>query len=84
MIRFLVAITNEEQTAGFLESVGTEPSGEVRIHLAEVNGGPGVVLTSGEGLISALVLDVSKGRVRTIRLVANPEKLAGVRAAEAP
>jgi RNA polymerase sigma-70 factor (TIGR02957 family) len=82
--RFLVAVANEEQTARFLESVGSEPSGEVRVHLAPVNGGPGVVITAGGEPISALILDISDGVVQTIHLVANPEKLAGVRAVEAP
>jgi RNA polymerase sigma-70 factor (TIGR02957 family) len=82
--RFLVAITAEEQVARFLRSVGSEPSGEVRVHLAQVNGGPGVVIASGGDPISALVLDVSDGAVQTIHLVANPEKLVGVRAVEAP
>ena len=81
--RFLVAIANEEQTARFLQSVGSEPSAEVRVHLAQVNGGPGVVITAGGEPITALVLDVSEGLVQTVRLVANPEKLAGVRAAGA-
>jgi RNA polymerase sigma-70 factor (TIGR02957 family) len=80
--RFLVAIVGEEQTARFLESVGLEPSGEVRVHLAQVNGETGVVITAGDEPISALVMDVSDGLVRTIRLVANPEKLAGVRGVE--
>ena len=78
--RFLVAVANEEPTARFLESVGSEPSGEVRVHLAPVNGGPGVVITSGGEPISALILDISEGVVQTIHLVANPEKLVGVRA----
>lgn len=43
----------------------------------------GIVVTAGGGPISALVLDVSDGLVRTIRLVANPEKLAGVGGIEA-
>ena len=81
--RFLVAITSEEQTARFLRSVGSSPSDEVRVYMARVNGGPGVVITAGDEPISALVLDVSGGLVRTIRLVANPEKLSGVRAVEA-
>jgi len=34
--------------------------------------------------ISALVLDVSERVNRTIHLVANPEKLAGVRGIETP
>ena len=81
--RFLVAVAKEEQTARFLQSVGSEPSAEVRVHLAQVNGGPGVVITAGGEPITALVLDVSEGLVQTVRLVANPEKLAGVRAAGA-
>ena len=80
--RFLVAIVGEEQTARFLRSVGSEPAGEVRVRLAPVNGETGVVIHAGDQPISALVLDVSGGLVRTIRLVANPEKLAGVRGIE--
>ncbi len=77
--RFLLAVATEERTARFLRSVGAEPSLDVRVHLAQINGGPGVVITSGDRPVSALVLDVADGLVRTIHLVANPEKLAGVR-----
>lgn len=77
--RFLVAIVGEEQIARFLRSVGSGPSGEVRVHLAPVNGETGIVVTAGGEPISALVLEVTDGLVKTIRLVANPEKLAGVR-----
>jgi RNA polymerase sigma-70 factor (ECF subfamily) len=77
--RFLGAIVGEEQTARFLRSVGSEASGGVSVRLAPVNGETGVVLSAGSEPISALVLDVSDGMVRTIRLVANPEKLAGLR-----
>ena len=77
--RFLAAILGEGPTARFLESVGLEPSGEMRVHLVQVNGETGVVITVLDEPISALVMDVSDGLVRTIRLVANPEKLAGVR-----
>ena len=79
--RFLAAIVGEEPTARFLNSVGLEPSGEMRVHLAQVNGETGVVITAGGEPISALVVDVSDGLVQTIRLVANPEKLAGIRGA---
>ncbi|MDQ3932577.1 MAG: RNA polymerase sigma-70 factor [Actinomycetota bacterium] len=80
--RFLLAIATEERTARFLRSVGAEPSLDVRVHLAQVNGGPGVVVAAGGRPISALVLDVADGLVQTIHLVANPEKLAGVREIE--
>ena len=82
--RFMLAVTTEERTARFLESVGSEPSGELRVHLAQVNGEPGVVLTTGDEPISTLVLEVSDSMVWTVRLVANPEKLAGVRAVGTP
>src|SRR5215203_5005601 len=81
--RFLVAVANEEQTARFLHSVGSDPSAEVRVHPTQVNGGPGVVITAGGEPITALVLDVSEGLVLTVHVAANPEKLAGVRAAGA-
>ncbi|MGH3147476.1 MAG: RNA polymerase sigma factor SigJ [Rubrobacter sp.] len=80
--RFLVAVRGEEQTSRFLRSVGSESSGGVSVYLAPVNGETGVVITAGNEPISALVLEVSDGLVRTIRLVANPEKLAGVRGIE--
>jgi RNA polymerase sigma-70 factor (ECF subfamily) len=80
--RFLVAIVGEKQTARFMESVGLDPSSEIRVRLAQVNGETGVVITVLDEPISALVIDVTDGLVRTIRLVANPEKLAGVRESE--
>jgi len=82
--RFLLAVATEERTARFLRSVEAEPSLDVHVHLAQVNGGPGVVVTAGGRPISALVLDVVDGLVRTIHLVANPEKLAGLRGTGKP
>jgi RNA polymerase sigma-70 factor (ECF subfamily) len=69
----------------FLRSVGSEPIvADLRVSMAPVNGGPGILVASGDKPISALVLDISDGVVRTIHLVANPEKLAGVRGIETP
>jgi RNA polymerase sigma-70 factor (TIGR02957 family) len=81
--RFLVAVVGEEQTSRFLRSVGSGLSGEVRAHLAGVNGETGVVIAAGDVPVSALILEVTDGLVHTIRLVANPEKLAGLRGIEA-
>jgi RNA polymerase sigma-70 factor (TIGR02957 family) len=81
--RFLLAVATEERMARFLRSVGSEPIvADLRVRVAPVNGGPGILAVSGDKPISALVLDVSEGVVRTIHLVANPEKLAGVRGFE--
>jgi RNA polymerase sigma-70 factor (ECF subfamily) len=83
--RFLLAVANEERMARFLRSVGGEPLvADLGVNMAPVNGEPGILVVSGDKPISALVLDVSDGVVRTIRLVANPEKLAGVRGIETP
>jgi RNA polymerase sigma-70 factor (ECF subfamily) len=82
--RFLAAAATEERTARFLESVGGGPAPEVRVHLAQVNGGPGIVATSGDEPITAMILEISDGSVQTVHLVANPEKLSGVRAVGAP
>jgi RNA polymerase sigma factor (sigma-70 family) len=82
--RFLLAVATEERMARFLRSVGSEPIGDLRVSMAPVNGGPGILVASGDKPISALVLDISDGVVRTIHLVANPEKLAGVRGIETP
>jgi RNA polymerase sigma-70 factor (TIGR02957 family) len=82
--RFLLAVATERNMACFPKSIRSQPSGEVRIHLAPVNGDPGVVITAGNEPISALALDVSDGLVHTIRLIANPEKLTGVRAVDTP
>jgi RNA polymerase sigma-70 factor (TIGR02957 family) len=82
---FLLAATTEERMARFLRSVGSEPIvADLRVRVAPVNGGPGILVVSGDKPISALVLDVSDGVVGTIHLVANPEKLAGVRGIETP
>jgi RNA polymerase sigma-70 factor (TIGR02957 family) len=82
---FLLAVATEERMARFLRSVGSEPIvADLRVRVAPVNGGPGILVVSGDKPISALVLDVSDGVVGTIHLVANPEKLAGVRGIETP
>jgi RNA polymerase sigma-70 factor (ECF subfamily) len=81
--RFLLAVATEERMARFLRSVGSEPIvADLRVRVAQVNGGPGILVVSGNKPISALVLDVSEGVVRSIHLVANPEKPAGVRGFE--
>ena len=73
--RFLLAVMTESQMARFLRSIEIEPPRDVRVDLAQVNGGPGIVVTSEGKPIAAIVLDVVGGMVQTVHLVANPEKL---------
>ncbi|WP_147917020.1 RNA polymerase sigma-70 factor [Ruania zhangjianzhongii] len=43
----------------------------------EVNGEPGALARDGEGnIVQVMTLDIAGGRIQTIRMVSNPEKLA--------
>jgi len=71
--------------ARFLRSVGSEPIvADLRVIMAPVNGESGILVVSEGKPILVLVLGVSDGVVRTIHLVANPEKLDGVRGIVTP
>jgi hypothetical protein len=54
----------------------------LRTHIVQVNGGPGIVVTYECTPVTTIILDVSDSEVQTIHLVANPEKLLGLRAIE--
>ena len=76
--RFLLAIREERQTERFVASATGTATTQVDVRMAELNGEPGVVLSAAGRPISVLFLDIEDGRVRVIRLVANPSKLGGV------
>jgi RNA polymerase sigma-70 factor (ECF subfamily) len=73
-----------DKVARFLVAVATRPGQDARAHIAQVNGGPGIVVSSEGVPVAVLVLDVDGGMARTVHLVANPEKLAGVRDPSTP
>ena len=47
----------------------------VRVELTELNGQVGAVITGPDGVLGAMALEISGGRVLAIRSVVNPEKL---------
>ncbi|HEX6555218.1 MAG TPA: sigma factor-like helix-turn-helix DNA-binding protein, partial [Ktedonobacteraceae bacterium] len=49
-----------------------------RVELEEVNGQAALVIRAGGQVFSLLTIDVEEGRIQTIRVIANPEKLARV------
>ncbi|MGK4591470.1 RNA polymerase sigma-70 factor [Amycolatopsis sp. w19] len=51
-------------------------AGQVSIEILEVNGGPAVVATAGDALFGVLGFEVVDGRIRGLRAVGNPDKLA--------
>jgi RNA polymerase sigma-70 factor (ECF subfamily) len=48
----------------------------LRAELAEVNGQPALITRSGDKAVSVLSIDVEAERIKAIRFLANPEKLA--------
>jgi len=51
---------------------------DARPELAEVNLQPALIIRSGERAFSVLTIEVEDGQIQTIRVVANPDKLAHV------
>jgi RNA polymerase sigma-70 factor (ECF subfamily) len=49
-----------------------------RVELAEVNGQPALIIRARDRAFLVLAIEVEAQRIRTIRIVANPEKLARV------
>ena len=55
----------------------TLPEG-AHVELTEVNGQPAIVTRAGDRAFAVLTIEVDAQRIRTIRIIANPEKLAHV------
>jgi hypothetical protein len=71
--------------ARFLAAVSSRPyqgidTSAMMIEMAEINGGPGVLMTSGGRVLLAATWLVAGGRVTAIQLVTNPDKLGAISA----
>jgi RNA polymerase sigma-70 factor (ECF subfamily) len=75
------AVEGAEAVARFLLAIASRPVPDLRVVLADVNGGPGVLVASGSEPIAAFALDVAAERVERVWIVSNPDKLVGVRGA---
>jgi RNA polymerase sigma-70 factor (ECF subfamily) len=49
-----------------------------RVELEEVNGQPALIIRANGQVFSVLIIDVEQGHIQTIRVLANPEKLARI------
>ena len=72
-------VVGADKVARFLLSVAAQPLPDRRVDALDLNGAPAAVVWSGLEPVAALLLDVAGGQIQTIYLVANPEKLAGIR-----
>jgi RNA polymerase sigma-70 factor (TIGR02957 family) len=70
--RFIAAISSRPY-------MGIEISG-MSLEAAEINGGPGTLVTAGGQAIAVLTLAVADGRITAIQLLVNPDKLSAIAA----
>ncbi|MEQ7126966.1 RNA polymerase sigma factor SigJ [Actinopolymorpha sp. B11F2] len=75
----LRVISTADKVGRFLLGMATNAPPEPRAFLATVNGQVALVVTSRGVPHSVLALEVADGRVTTVRLIANPDKLRGLR-----
>ncbi|MFI6910083.1 RNA polymerase sigma-70 factor [Nonomuraea sp. NPDC050394] len=73
--RFLMSITSPDGIAKFMASIGMPGDTAVELRIEEVNAAPAVVLVVGGRVVTVLSLLVVDGRIETIYLMANPDKL---------
>jgi RNA polymerase sigma-70 factor, ECF subfamily len=76
-------ITGATKVARFVAAVSRRPYGgadvsDMVVETAEINGGPGTVITAGGKPIAALTTVITGGRISAIHVIANPDKLQGL------
>ncbi|MFG1698917.1 RNA polymerase sigma factor SigJ [Nonomuraea sp. NPDC049309] len=74
--RFLLSINTPANIAKFMASVGQAAGAEPSYDIQAINGAPALVMSAGGRVIGVLSLVVVDGRIETIYLMANPDKLA--------
>jgi RNA polymerase sigma-70 factor (ECF subfamily) len=66
-------------TIPYPDWVGAAAGPDLEVRLARVNDGPGLIGTVDGEPVGAIVLEIADGVIQTIDLIANPDKLAGLR-----
>jgi RNA polymerase sigma-70 factor (ECF subfamily) len=79
-------IHGADKIARFFVAVGGDAlSPGVTLEITEVNGGPAAVLVGPDGAIGVLQVDLGDdGRVTDVRMIGNPDKLAGLATLRGP
>jgi len=65
----------------FLIAVAGKGIPEISFRFLELNGGPAVLVLSGDKPDSVFQVDVSAGRIRSVYIVRNPDKLRSLASA---
>jgi RNA polymerase sigma-70 factor (TIGR02957 family) len=78
-------IIGASKVARFIAAISTRPYmgmeiSTMSLEAAEINGGPGTLITVGGQPIAVLTLAVADGHITAIQLLANPDKLSAIAA----
>ncbi|MFE3453789.1 RNA polymerase sigma-70 factor [Nonomuraea sp. NPDC059194] len=73
--RFLTAVTTAEEMGKFMVSAGVEERAHLEIAVTELNGAPGVMFVAAGRVVAAVSLVISDGKVDTVYVMVNPDKL---------
>ncbi|MFB4281351.1 MULTISPECIES: RNA polymerase sigma-70 factor [unclassified Nonomuraea] len=79
--RYLLSINTPANIAKFMASIGMAEVSGMSFAVAMLNNAPAVVISADGRVISVLTFLVADGRIETIYLVANPEKIAHLKPA---
>lgn len=72
-------IRGAEKIVRLLDALGRKtPPGAFRLRPASINGMPGFVVGEPDGRVQTIALDIANGKIATIYLVSNPDKLRGI------
>jgi RNA polymerase sigma-70 factor (ECF subfamily) len=71
-------IHGADKVARFLVGVATQAAPEQRVDVLEVNGTPSVVVSSAGVPVAVFMIESDAGAISVIRVVSNPDKLAGL------
>ncbi|MEV6040849.1 RNA polymerase sigma factor SigJ [Nonomuraea sp. NPDC052116] len=74
--RWLLSINTPANIAAFMASIGMAGISDLSIGLAFMNNAPAMVISAGGRVITVASLLISDGKIDTIYLIANPEKIA--------
>lgn len=77
----LRVLESADNVGRFLVAVAGKGVPEMSFRFLELNGGPAVLILSGDTPDSVLQVDVSAGRIRSVYIVRNPDKLRSLASA---
>ncbi|MFI6627246.1 RNA polymerase sigma-70 factor [Nonomuraea fuscirosea] len=74
--RYLMSISSPENIARFMTSIGMADIHDLSFGVAMLNNAPSMTVSAGGRVVTVMTLLVVDGRIETIYLIANPDKIA--------